>query len=172
MPSLNHPFDPLTPGEISKAAHVVRSLFPGKLLNFHVITLQEPEKREMVKYLEKELGSGVLQMPPTRAARVQFVKEGETSKQDLHEVFVDLDRKIVTKQQHLEGKMPYIDAAYMQEVEQVCMADARVQAEIRELCLPEGAAACAEPWAYATDGQNDMSTRVTMVGQDQVLLLF
>lgn len=51
----------------------------------------------------------------------------------------------------------------MKKVEQACLADADVQEEIRCLKLPEGATAVVEPWAYATDGMNDMSQRVTMV---------
>jgi primary-amine oxidase len=43
------------------------------------------------------------------------------------------------------------------------MADPKVQAEIKTLDLPEGASVIIEPWAYATDGANDMSRRISMV---------
>jgi primary-amine oxidase len=51
----------------------------------------------------------------------------------------------------------------MKQVEQACLANKKVQDEIRSLDLPEGAVVVVEPWAYATDGMNDMTQRVTMV---------
>jgi primary-amine oxidase len=51
----------------------------------------------------------------------------------------------------------------MKAVEEACLADERVQAEIKTLNVPDGATVVVEPWAYATDGMNDMTDRVTMV---------
>jgi primary-amine oxidase len=51
----------------------------------------------------------------------------------------------------------------MKEVEEACLRDPKVQAEIITLDLPEGASVIVEPWAYATDGSNDMSRRISMV---------
>jgi len=51
----------------------------------------------------------------------------------------------------------------MKEVERVCLGDVRVQEQVRRLGLPEGAEVVVEPWAYATDGVEDMAGRVTMV---------
>jgi primary-amine oxidase len=50
----------------------------------------------------------------------------------------------------------------MKQVEEVCLADARVQAEVKELKLPEGSTVIVEAWTYATDGMNDMGSRITM----------
>ncbi|OKL61048.1 hypothetical protein UA08_03131 [Talaromyces atroroseus] len=158
----NHPFDPLTPGEISKAAAIVRPLFPGQNLNFRVITLKEPPKHEMIPYLEKEHRKQPVGAPPVRVARVQVILSGDTDSQKFVELFVDLDKSAVVKQQHLEGKHPYIDSAYMKSVEKACLGDLRIQAEIRKLDLPPSASVIVEPWAYATDGLNDMSQRITM----------
>lgn len=69
----------------------------------------------------------------------------------------------MTAQKHLEGKHTYIDPNYMREVENACLADKRVQEEIRSLNLPPGSTAIVEPWAYATDGMHDMTERLTMV---------
>lgn len=77
---------------------------------------------------------------------------------------VDLNAKSIKSKQELPGKHSYIDADYMRQVERACLADSRVQDEIRSLNLPEGATVVVEPWAYATDGMNDMNERVTMVG--------
>lgn len=52
----------------------------------------------------------------------------------------------------------------MQNVAAACLGDPKVQEEIRSLDLPPGATVVVEPWAYATDGLNDMKERQTMVG--------
>jgi primary-amine oxidase len=140
----------------------VRARFPGDILNFRVITLQEPEKKEMVVFLDREHRGQPTDIRPPRIARIQVVREDSTKNQ-LLELFIDLDQATVIKQQHLVGKHSYIDSAYMRAVEKACETDKRVQAEIRKLELPAGATTCIEPWAYATDGSNDMSERTTMV---------
>ncbi|KFG84721.1 hypothetical protein MANI_027263 [Metarhizium anisopliae] len=43
-------------------------------------------------------------------------------------------------------------------------ADPQVQDEIKKLDLPPGSTVRVEPWAYATDGMNDMTQRVSVDG--------
>ena len=117
----------------------------------------------MIPYLEKEHRKQPVS-PPARYARVEVVITGSGNKNQLFDLVVDLDNGKVTRKQHLEGKHSYIDADYMKAVEAACLANEEVQAEIRTLDLPAGATVVVEPWAYATDGMNDMTDRVTMVG--------
>jgi primary-amine oxidase len=189
-----HPFDPLYPGEItrvtnrlsiiiygkldifadnklSQAASIVRARFPKDELNFRVITLQEPAKKEMVVFLDREhRGLPSTDIRPPRIARVQVIRDDPT-KDQLIELFINLSAETIIKQQHLEGKHSYIDLAYMRAAEKACEADERVQAEIKKLDLPAGSTTCIEPWAYATDGSNDMSDRTTMVCTVNFILL-
>ncbi|CAH0023596.1 unnamed protein product [Clonostachys rhizophaga] len=158
----HHPFDPLTPEEISRAARIVHPHFGGQTPNFRVITLQEPPKQQMIAYLDKEHRKQPIGQVPTRCARVEVVITGPKQNNNLFELFVDLDDNKVFEKKHLEGKHSYIDAEYMQAVEKACLANQRVQEEIRSLDLPSGSTVVVEPWAYATDGMNDMTTRVTM----------
>ncbi|KAF7588495.1 hypothetical protein BBP40_005631, partial [Aspergillus hancockii] len=162
MPLSLHPFDPLTPGEIARAADIVRSAFLGESPIFRVITLQEAPKQEMICFLEREHSGQPLNTRPTRTARVQMVTRSDAQKNQLIELLVDLDHGTIIKQEHLVGKHSYIDSSYMQSVEKACLADVRVQEEIRKLELPPGASVIVEPWAYAPDGMNDMSERITM----------
>ncbi|KAM5347546.1 hypothetical protein ACJ41O_007370 [Fusarium nematophilum] len=157
-----HPFDPLNPSEISKAAAIVRPHFVGRNINFRVITLREPPKNEMTRFLEKEHGNQPTGQPPPRCARVEVVLENKSGNHELFELLVDLDDERVAAKQHHKGKHSYIDPEYMKKVEVACLADADVQEEIRRLDLPDGATVVVEPWAYATDGMNDMAQRVTM----------
>lgn len=118
----------------------------------------------MIEFLEKEHRNQPLGLAPTRHARVEVIVNANGDKNQLFELVVDLDNDKVVRKQHVEGKHSYIDSAYMKSVEAACLANEEVQAEIRTLDLPDGATVVVEPWAYATDGMNDMTERVTMVG--------
>lgn len=119
----------------------------------------------MIPFLEREHGRKAVSVKtPTRTAMAQVLvlpKGQDTTK--FIELKVDLDAEKIIDQEHLVGKHPFLDSAYMQAVEAACMADARVKAEIETLKLPKGATVVVEPWAYATDGMNDMSKRISMV---------
>ncbi|KAJ9130973.1 Amine oxidase [Pleurostoma richardsiae] len=157
-----HPFDPLTPEEITLAAAIVRPLFSDPNPIFRVITLQEPPKKEMIPFLEHEHRGEVPGSVPARCARVQLLVRSEGGVSQFFEIRVNLSQRTVTGEEHLEGKHSHVDPTYMKEVEAACLADERVQAGIRTLELPDGATVCVEPWTYATDGENDMSERITM----------
>ncbi|KAJ8115116.1 hypothetical protein OPT61_g3165 [Boeremia exigua] len=145
-----------------KAAEVVRTHYEGQDLNFRVITLKEPPKNDMTVFLDQEHRKLPAPWTPIRCARVEVTLKNSAGGNELHEIHVDLGKSAIMKKQILEGKHSYIDSGYMKEVEDACMADQRVQEEIEKLDLPPGASVVVEPWAYATDGQNDMSKRVTM----------
>lgn len=118
----------------------------------------------MIPFLDKESRGQPTGQAPDRSARVEVVIENEKSaKNELFELLVDLDHDRVSAKQHLKGKHSYIDSEYMKQVEKACLANEEVQQEIRTLNLPDGATVVVEPWAYATDGLNDMTERVTMV---------
>jgi primary-amine oxidase len=125
----------------------------------------------MIIFLDREhCGLPSTDIRPPRIARVQVIREDPT-KDQLIELFINLSAETIINQQHLEGKHSYIDSAYMRAVEKACEADERVQAEIKKLDLPAGSTTCIEPWAYATDGSNDMSERTTMACTVDCILL-
>lgn len=128
-----------------------------------MITLKEPQKDELASYLEYEHQNN--KRPPhlNRCARVEILIRNDHGTNDLLELIVDLNNESVCRQTNLGRKHSYIDSSYMKEVEETCINNARVQDEIRKLDLPPGASVIIEPWAYATDGSNDMSRRITMV---------
>lgn len=50
-----HPLSPLSSTEIKKTVEVVRGLWPTETrLQFKVVTLEEPEKAQMIPYLDAE----------------------------------------------------------------------------------------------------------------------
>lgn len=164
-----HPLDPLTPEEISRTASLVRPNFGQHEPNFRVITLQEPPKDQLAPFLDRERSG----KPPGPALKRHARVEVELAKDDgantLFELLVDLESNRVAAKRHVPGKHSYIDAGYMKKVEAACLADAEVQRQIATLKLPEKATVVIEPWAYATDGLNDMSQRVTMVSFSMVI---
>jgi primary-amine oxidase len=169
-PSTMHPFDPLSPDEISRAATIVRPHFGPQDPNFRVITLQEPPKQEMIQYLNSEQEGKPFERTPTRCARVEVVVKLSDEENALFELSVDLDHNKVIAKQHQRGKHSYIDTIFMQQVEAACLSNVKVQEQIRVLSLPEGSSVVVEPWAYATDGENDMSRRLSMVSAFQALI--
>jgi primary-amine oxidase len=158
-----HPFDPLNPDEITRAAGIVRPHFGSQEPNFRVITLQEPPKKEMILFLEGEHGGGSIDYTPTRCARVEVVIKLPDEDNALFELLVDLDHDKVIGKQHQRGKHSHADTTFMHQVEAACLADKKVQEQIRVLDLPEGSSVVVEPWTYATDGENDMGRRLSMV---------
>ena len=51
----SHPFSPLTTSEITASAELVKGLYPNQTrLQFKAITLEEPEKAQVIPYLEAE----------------------------------------------------------------------------------------------------------------------
>ncbi|KAL7926009.1 copper amine oxidase [Trichoderma austrokoningii] len=162
----SHPFDPLSPEEIQKAASIVRPCFAGQDPNFRFITLKKPPKKHMIAFLDHRYngtGTGTTTTRPARQARVQVIASPAPKEANqLFELIVDLDTQSVVKLENLKGKHSFIDSSYMGKVEKACLADARVQAEIQTLRLPDEAVVCVEAWAYATDGMIDMTERITM----------
>jgi primary-amine oxidase len=158
-----HPFDPLSPDEIARAATIVRPHFGAQEPNFRAITLQEPPKNEMITFLDSEHAGRAIEHAPVRCARVEAVTRLSDAENALFELLVDLDSNKIIAKQHQRGKHSYIDTTFMQQVEAACLANPEVQEQIRVLDLPEGSSVVVEPWAYATDGENDMSKRLSMV---------
>lgn len=128
-----------------------------------MITLKEPPKHELARFLEAEHDGQVLLKTPARIAMVHILVSEGSAKARFLELKVDLGQGKIVHEEHLVGRHSYIDADYMQAVEKAVLADERIQTQIAELKLPEGATVVAEPWAYATDGMHDMSDRVSMV---------
>ncbi|KAI3555647.1 copper amine oxidase [Colletotrichum abscissum] len=152
-----HPLDPLRPEEISQAAGIVRESNQSKDIFFRAISLAEPPKIELIKFLDSEHAGNRDAVHPARQARVQaYIAK------TLHEMIVNLNTATVASTTPLPGRHSFIDTDFMAQVAAACLADKKIQREISALKLPEGATVVVEPWAYATDGMRDMKDRWTM----------
>jgi len=93
-----HPFDPLSNAEIETAVQIISSEH-GKL-HFNAVTLREPAKKEMLKWLEDSTN-----IPrPTRVADVVAIAPGGK----VYDGLVDLKAGKIIKWEALEGVQPLV----------------------------------------------------------------
>lgn len=73
--SVPHPLCPLTAAEISTTADLLRSVWPSNVdLRFKVITLDEPEKKSMIPYLEAEHSGAPLPQIPRKSFVSYYIR--------------------------------------------------------------------------------------------------
>lgn len=93
-----HPFDPLSNAEIETAVQIVRKDY-GQLF-YNAVTLQEPRKQAMMKWVEDPEHSP----RPGRLAEVVAIAKGGK----VYDGIVDLNEGKVIKWESLEGVQPLV----------------------------------------------------------------
>lgn len=93
-----HPFDPLSNAEIESAVQIIKKEH-GKLY-FNAVTLWEPRKKSMLKWLENPQHT---QKPARVADVVAIVPGGKVC-----EGLVDLNERKIIKWESLEGVQPLV----------------------------------------------------------------
>jgi primary-amine oxidase len=93
-----HPFDPLSNAEIESAAQIVGKQH-GKVY-YNAITLYEPRKKEMLKWLEDPEHTP----RPKRVADVVVIAPGGK----VFDGLVDLEKGDILKWEQLEGVQPLV----------------------------------------------------------------
>ncbi|CAN9428671.1 unnamed protein product [Alternaria alternata] len=151
--SAQHPLSALSASELRNAAAIIKASWPAHTdLHFKVVTLQEPPKAEVLKYLEAE-HSG---KPVPSISRKAFVNYYIRNTSKFHEAVVDLTSGRVDSNILLG---PFVhangDGDEIVEIEKLVLADEKVQAEIAKLELPKGTVVISDPWIYGSDGVGD-----------------
>ncbi|CAN9417285.1 unnamed protein product [Alternaria sp. RS040] len=151
--SAQHPLSALSAPELRNAAAIIKASWPAHTdLHFKVVTLQEPPKAEVLKYLEAE-HSG---KPVPSISRKAFVNYYIRNTSKFHEAVVDLTSGRVDSNILLG---PFVhangDGDEIVEIEKLVLTDEKVQAEIAKLELPEGTVVISDPWIYGSDGVGD-----------------
>ncbi|KAL4916401.1 copper amine oxidase [Aspergillus aurantiobrunneus] len=148
-----HPFDPITPGEITLATKILQAAFPGVTLRYKKIDLQEPIKAEVVPYIEAERFGKPLPRKPTRLLQVLFhrMDTGAFFKGLLN---ADAKNIVYVKELPKDIQGP-VDTDELIGIEQLCLSHPAVQKEIAKLQLPPGATVCNDPWIYGCDDPNE-----------------
>lgn len=86
-----HPLDILTASETNKARDIVAGLHPDTVINFREIYLEEPPKKQLIKFLTAE-HAGEDAPRPARAALVQYDTIGKDGIPHFNEAVVDLEQ--------------------------------------------------------------------------------
>ncbi|EPS45779.1 hypothetical protein H072_166 [Dactylellina haptotyla CBS 200.50] len=144
-----HPFSPLTEQEIKTAAALTRKEHPDVDLHFKCVTLREPEKEVMKKWLTEAEDS------KPKIVRKAFVVFYFRRTPDLFEYVINLATEAIESKNKLDGFHSCADGEEILQIEQVCLEDEGVKAEIAKLQLPEGTVVLSDPWIYGSDGVND-----------------
>ncbi|CAM1508166.1 Fc.00g050140.m01.CDS01 [Cosmosporella sp. VM-42] len=147
-----HPFDPLSGPEIELAIAVVKKAHGN--VNFHVVSLQEPRKKEMTAWLADPNGSP----RPKRVADVVVIAAAGK----VWEGLVDLSAPKITKWEPVHGQQPIITIEELQAVEQACRDDPKVieQCEISGISKDEMHKVYCDPWTIGYDNRFGSDTRL------------
>lgn len=100
-----HPFDPLSSVEIETAVSMIRKEH-GKL-HYNAVTLQEPRKKEMLKWLED-----TSKPRPARVADIVAIAPGGK----VYDGLVDLKAGKIVKWEALEGVQPLVSFAFFKSL--------------------------------------------------------
>ncbi|RUS34240.1 copper amine oxidase [Jimgerdemannia flammicorona] len=141
-----HPLDPLSAEEVVATANILRSAKPEMDIIFNTITLKEPPKKLMLKYLGYDhLEEGTSKSNVT-VPREAFVVIIEKEVGMVYEAIVSLDDNSLASWIHIPGVQPIITAEEVLTVEALILQDEAVQAECRELGIDMNNV-YADPWA-------------------------
>ncbi|TVY88924.1 Copper amine oxidase [Lachnellula willkommii] len=138
-----HPFDPLSNAEIDAAVQII-----GKelgQLHYNAVTLREPAKAEMLKWLEDSVN-----IPrPSRVADVVAIAPGGK----VYDGLVDLKNGKIIKWDVLEGVQPLITMEDLQTVEHVMRKDPNVieQCVISGIPREDMHKVYCDPWTIGYD---------------------
>ncbi|KAI6716915.1 hypothetical protein JHW43_000648 [Diplocarpon mali] len=147
-----HPFDPLSNAEIEAAVAII-SKEHGKL-SYNAVTLREPPKKEMLKWLEAPATAPL----PTRVADTVALAPGGK----VFDGLVDLKARKVIKWEEMEGVQPLITMEDLQIVEHVVRKDPKVI----EQCVISGIPAedmhkvYCDPWTIGYDHRFGSNVRL------------
>ncbi|ORY57597.1 copper amine oxidase [Pseudomassariella vexata] len=147
-----HPFDPLTVSEIEATINIVKKAH-GELF-YNVVSLHEPRKAEMTKWLEDPVN-----VPkPARIADVVVIAPGGK----VYDGLVDLQHGKITKWELLKGLQPIITMEELIAVEHICRKDPKVieQCEISGVPKDEMHKVYCDPWTIGYDERHGNEVRL------------
>ncbi|KAI1502198.1 copper amine oxidase [Biscogniauxia marginata] len=147
-----HPFDPLSLAEIESAISVVKKAHGD--LYFNVVSLHEPRKAEMTKWLEDPASAP----RPARIADIVVIAPGSK----VYDGLVDLAAGKITKWELLDGAQPIITMEELVFVEKVCRSDPKVieQCEISGISKDDMHKVYCDPWTIGYDERHGSKIRL------------
>ncbi|KAI8961224.1 copper amine oxidase [Daldinia sp. FL1419] len=147
-----HPLDPLSPDEIQSAISIVKKAH-GDVF-FNVVSLHEPRKAEMVKWL-----ANPVETPrPPRVVDIVVIAPGGK----VYDGFVDIASGKITKWELLDGLQPIITMEELVLVEHICRKDPKVieQCEISGIPKEDMHKVYCDPWTIGYDERHGNKIRL------------
>ncbi|KAI7303136.1 hypothetical protein KC315_g15824, partial [Hortaea werneckii] len=138
-----HPLDPLSSDEIAAAVAIVRKEYND--LFFNAVTLWEPRKQDMMRWL----ASPETQARPHRVADVVAIGRGSK----VYDGLIDLDEGKIVKWELTEGVQPLITMEDLQVVESVVRKDTKVIEQCGLIGIPpeDMHKVYCDPWTIGYD---------------------
>ncbi|RSL79554.1 hypothetical protein CEP51_007259 [Fusarium floridanum] len=153
-----HPLDPATAEEIGRATGMIKKLFSPVELHFKAAGLDEPPKKELVRYLDAEHKGLPLPLLPRCIFAIWYIKRTPR----LFEAVVDVTNGKVVQHQELPRDFHGpVDRTELSEAANVVMAHPDVDKEFARLGLDKSQIVL-DPWDYGVDG-TDTQARMTQV---------
>ncbi|KAI0553215.1 peroxisomal copper amine oxidase [Xylaria curta] len=148
---LPHPLDPLSKEEIQSVIGIVKKAH-GELL-FNVISLHEPRKAELTKWLENPSSPR-----PSRIADVVVIAPGGK----VYDGLIGIESGSITKWELLDGLQPIITMEELMAVEHVCRKDPKViaQCEISGIPKENMDKVYCDPWTIGYDERHGNKVRL------------
>ncbi|KAK6196994.1 hypothetical protein LQW54_010956 [Pestalotiopsis sp. IQ-011] len=143
-----HPLDPLTPTEIAVAAKIVKCINEDQSIHFKNITLIEPPKEKLRKFLAAERNGTSAPLPARRVSSLYYHR----GTADLFHTTIDLNLGKVEGTEQLNSR--YFGQADMDEaieVREACLSHPKVTERIRNYGLPESFVVVCDTWPYGRD---------------------
>ncbi|EXJ86916.1 primary-amine oxidase [Capronia epimyces CBS 606.96] len=153
-----HPLDPATAEELEYAVHIVRESLPGVELHFKVAGLEEPPKKEMVKFLEAEHAGRPVSAPNRWIFMMYYIKKNPR----LFECIVDITAgEIIHHAELPRTQHAPVDRIELNEAAQVALADQGVKKELERLQIGDNVVVL-DPWDYGKDDEYEQR-RLTQI---------
>lgn len=151
--SAAHPLDPLSPGELKQAAGIIRNAYSNKQISFNTVTLREPEKSTLTRWLEKPT---VFTRPPREA---YFVILEEGMKGVIEGVVSLTDNKMVYSAISTNVQ-PILTVEDLGSVEEIMRKDPNVIEQCRISGIDDMSKVYCDPWTIGYDERWGSSRRL------------
>ncbi|KAI0888344.1 copper amine oxidase [Annulohypoxylon maeteangense] len=150
--SAPHPFDPLSLDEIQAAIGIVKKAH-GDVF-FNVVSLHEPRKAEMTKWLEDPANTP----RPLRIADIVVIAPGGK----VYDGLVDLSTGTITKWELLDGLQPIITMEELKNVEYTVRKDPKVieQCVLSGISKDDMHKVYCDPWTIGFDERHGSKIRL------------
>lgn len=147
-----HPLDPISPDEIKQIAGLVKAYDIGKGLHFKYISIIEPPKSQLRKFLIAER-NGYPAATLTRHGSALYYERGTSN---LFLATVNLDAQRVEENNKLDSSLhAQVDPDEARGVREACLEHPLVIEQIKKYKLPEDFIIDCDPWPYGRENEHN-----------------